>query len=108
MANAVKTTVKPYKLKTSGESLTRDDLSTWREVLLSHMRQNDQWKPFLPGGRNDTWKAEDDTTEWGAHWTAEIKAKAALPDFITCLATYSPAGFGETIKRESISFNYRH
>ena len=65
MAAAVKTTVKPYKLKPSGDSLTitRDDLSTWREVLLSHMRQNDKWKTFLPGGEDDTWKAEDDATQ---------------------------------------------
>ena len=51
---------KPYKLKPSGESLTRDDLSTWREVILSHMRQNDKWKDFLPGGPKSEWKAEDD------------------------------------------------
>ena len=99
---AAKTTVKPYKLKPSGDSLTRDDLSTWREVILSHMRQNEKWKDFLPGGTKSTWKAEDDTEE--DNWTLEVKA--ALADFITCVATYSPAGFGETIKRESTSFNW--
>ena len=57
---AAKTTVKPYKLKPSGDSLTRDDLSTWREVILSHMRQNEKWKDFLPGGTKSTWKAEDE------------------------------------------------
>ena len=101
MSTSVKTTVKPYKLKPSGESLTRDDLSTWREVILSHMRQNDKWKDFLPGGPKSEWKAEDDAEN--DDWDADIKA--ALADFVTCLATYSPAGFGETIKRESTSFN---
>ena len=58
---AAKTSIKPYKLQPSGDTLTRDDLATWKEVLLSYMRQNDAWKIFLPGGSNDyaTWKAED-------------------------------------------------
>ena len=46
---AAKTSIKPYKLKPSGDALTRDDLATWTEVILSFMRQNDTWKPFLPG-----------------------------------------------------------
>ena len=100
--SSVKTTVKPYKLKPSGDSLTRDDLSTWQEVILSHMRQNDKWKDFLPGGQKSKWKAQDDSEV--DDWTADVKA--ALADFTTCLATYSPAGFGETIKRESISFQW--
>ena len=58
---AAKTSIKPYKLQPSSDTLTRDDLATWKEVLLSYMRQNDAWKIFLPGGSNDyaTWKAED-------------------------------------------------
>ena len=100
--SSVKTTVKPYKLKPSGDSLTRDDLSTWQEVILSHMRQNDKWKDFLPGGQKSKWKAQDDSE--ADDWTADVKA--ALADFTTCLATFSPAGFGETIKRESISFQW--
>ena len=98
MAAALKTTVKPYKLKPSGDSLSWDDLSTWREVILSHLRQNENWKDFLPGGTKSTWKAEED------NWIVEVKT--ALADFITCVASYSPGGFGETIKRESTSFNW--
>ena len=59
MATAgAKTTIKPFKLKpSSGDSITRDDLATWREVLLSHMRQNEKWKDFLPGGTKEEWNA---------------------------------------------------
>ena len=64
MAEAVaKTSIKPYKLKPSGDALTRDDLSTWREVLLSFMRQNEKWRPFLPGATDpnrSTWTSADD------------------------------------------------
>ena len=67
MGDAVKTTVKPYKLKPSGDTLTRDDLTTWREVLLCHMRQNAAWKQFLPGGARHEWHAADDgvANNWG-------------------------------------------
>ena len=59
----VKTTIKPYKLKPSGDNLSRDDLATWQQVLLSHMRQNDNWKPFLPGGGKQNWVAADSGEE---------------------------------------------
>ena len=108
---AAKTSIKPYKLKpSSGDTITRDDLATWREVLLSYMRQNESWKIFLPGGSTDYdhWKAEDsgevqvkiDNSAWSN------EAKTAFPDFLTCLATFAPASCGETIKRESTSFNW--
>ena len=74
--SSVKTTVKPYKLKPSGDSLTRDDLSTWQEVILSHMRQNDKWKDFLPGGQKSKWKAQDDSEV--DDWTADVKAAGYL------------------------------
>ena len=103
---AGKTTIKPYKLKASGESLSRDDLSTWREVTLSHMRQNEAWRNFLPGASGqdakNEWKAQDSGEDNG--WDAAVTASHA--DFITCLSTFSPAGLGETIKRESTSFNW--
>ena len=69
----VKTTIKPYKLKPSGDNLSRDDLATWQQVLLSHMRQNDNWKPFLPGGGKQNWVAAD-SGEVNAGWTNENKA----------------------------------
>ena len=103
-AVVAKTSIKPYKLKPSvGDTLTRDDLSTWREVQLCYMRQNDAWKPFLPGGTRSEWKAED-SGEANEGWSEN--EKASLPDFITCLSTFSPVGCGETIKRESTSFNW--
>ena len=34
------------------------------------------------------------------------KLRANFQDFVTCLATYSPPGFSETISRESTSFNW--
>ena len=99
----VKTTIKPYKLKPSGDNLSRDDLATWQQVLLSHMRQNDNWKPFLPGGGKQNWVAAD-SGEVNAGWTND--EKAAFEEFLTCLATFSPTGFNETIKRESTSFTW--
>ena len=102
-AAAAKTTIKPYKLKpSSGDTLTRDDLATWREVLLSYMRQNEAWKQFLPDGERPIWTAYDEgelPVAWG-------DAREVHKDFLTCLATFSPAGCGETIKRESTSFNW--
>ena len=106
MAEAVaKTSIKPYKLKPSGDALTRDDLSTWREVLLSFMRQNEKWRPFLPGATDpnrSTWTSADDGGNNA--WPAEVTRD--FDDFLTCLATFAPTGCGETIKRESISFNW--
>ena len=102
VAAVIKTSIKPYKLKPSGETLSRDDLATWKEVLLSHMRQNEVWKQFLPGGARAEWKASDDAED--NNWTADVTA--AFEDFITCLATFSPAGFNETVKRESTSVNW--
>ena len=99
----VKTTIKPYKLKPSGDNLSRDDLATWQQVLLSHMRQADTWRPFLPGGGKADWVAADSGEE-NDGWTNGDKA--AFQDFLTCLATFSPTGFNETIKRESTSFTW--
>ena len=101
MATAgAKTTIKPFKLKpSSGDSITRDDLATWREVLLSHMRQNEKWKDFLPGGAKEEWKALDGGEE--NDWEAAVKAD--FEDFLTCLSTFSPTGFEETVKRQPAS-----
>ena len=56
-----KTTIKPYKLKAAGDNkITRDDLATWKQVLLSHCRQNEKWRVFLgPDGTHKEWKAID-------------------------------------------------
>ena len=107
---AAKVTIKPYKLKPSGDKLSRDDVTTWKEVLLSHMRQNESWRQFLPGGGNQTWTAADDGVNV---WLPDTLTRAqrteidvSFADFLTCLSTFSPAGFGETVKRESTSFNW--
>ena len=62
-AAVVETTIQPYTLKPSGDTLSRDVLATWKEVQLSHMRQNEYWKQFLPGGTNAEWKASDDAVQ---------------------------------------------
>ena len=61
-------------------------------------------KHFLPGGDHETWRAADDGAAQA--FVANEEIAAAFPDFLTCLATFSPAGFNETVKRESISFNW--
>ena len=107
---AGRTAVKPYKLKPTGESLTRDDLSTWKQILLSHIRQNPKWIQFLPSSAtHKEWKSTDeDVTNGlnGADDTASNVLRADFQDFLTCVATYSPTGFGETILRESTSFDW--
>ena len=107
---AAKVTIKPYKLKPSGDKLSRDDVTTWKEVLLSHMRQNESWRQFLPGGGNQTWTAADDGVNV---WLPDTLTRAqrteidvSFADFLTCLSPFSPAGFGETVKRESTSFTW--
>ena len=103
MAEAVaKTTIKPYKLKPSSDKLSRDDLATWKQVLLSHMRQNAAWRPFLPpSGAHREWKAADSGEDQHQELVLED-----FHDFLTCLATFSPQGFSETVQRESTSFNW--
>ena len=114
-------TVKPYKLKPSGEVLSRDDLSTWRQILLGHIRQNPKWHQFLPtSSQHATWKcSDDDETNGLVKMDPAVGAnaptinvadtdtlRADFADFLTCVATYAPAGFHETIQRESTSFNW--
>ena len=58
---AGKTVIKPYKLKPSVETISRDDLSTWKQVMLGHCHQNDKWTQFLPtSATHHTWKCSDD------------------------------------------------
>ena len=105
---AGRTVIKPYKLKPSGDSLTRDDLSTWRQILLGHIRQNTDWHQFLPSSEtHKTWICTDvDETNGlaGRDANATNKLRADFQDFLTCVATYAPAGFNDTIVRESTSF----
>ena len=107
---AGRTVIKPYKLKPSGEALTRDDLFTWKQILLGHIRQNPKWLQFLPSSAtHKEWKSTDEDVTNGLHGvdaTASNVLRAEFQDFLTCVATYSPTGFGETILRESTSFDW--
>ena len=108
---AGRTVIKPYKLKPSGETMSRDDLSTWKQVLLGHCRKNEHWIQFLPASTTPrkTWKsADEDETHGFVEDTAANTDKlvATFQDFLTCVATYSPAGFNDTIMREATSFNW--
>ena len=64
---AGRTVIKPYKLKPSGETMSRDDLSTWKQVLLGHCRQNEHWIQFLPASTTPrkTWKSADEDETHG-------------------------------------------
>ena len=110
---ALRTTIKPYKLKASGDSISRDDLNTWKHVLLGFIRQNETWTQFLAGENNATWTSTDKNETNGLEAAAgegqavnSRKLRATFKDFLTCVATYSPQGFAETILRESISFQW--
>ena len=113
---ALRTNIKPYKLKASGEAISRDDLNTWKHILLGFIRQNENWTQFLEGEANGTWVCSDKDISNGlvappANTQSETdaasrKLRAHFKDFLTCVATYAPQGFGETILRESTSFRW--
>ena len=118
---AGRTTIKPYKLKPTGETLSRDDLATWRQILLGHIRQNPKWLQFLPTSSvNPKWTCSDEDETNGLvemnepvgtaaptiNQTKTDVLRADFADFLTCVATYAPAGFNDTIQRESTSFNW--
>ena len=107
---AGRTVIKPFKLKPTGEALTRDDLFTWKQILLGHIRQNPKWLQFLPSSAtHKEWKSTDENVTNGLDGvdaTASNVLRADFQDFLTCVATYSPTGFGETILRESTSFDW--
>ena len=85
---------KPYKLKPTGEVLTRDDLSTWKQILLTYLRSNTKFLKFLPpSGTRKTWVASDEDPNNGFvedanHDEDAINAvRADFADFITGVAT---------------------
>ena len=113
---ALRTNIKPYKLKASGEAISRDDLNTWKHILLGFIRQNENWTQFMEGESNGTWVCTDKDVTNGLVApqadtqletdAASRKLRANFKDFLTCVATYAPQGFGETILRESTSFRW--
>jgi len=111
----LRTTIKPYKLKASGESLSRDDVNTWQQVLLGFLRQDKNNTEFLSGGGFAEWKTTDEDATNGlvaapanvADEPAETATlRANFKNFLTTVATYSPQGFAETIEREATSFQW--
>ena len=107
---AGRTVIKPYKLKPTGDALTRDDLFTWKQILLGFIRQNPKWLQFLPSSATfKEWLSSDEDVTNGLVGTDDNDTnvlRADFQDFLTCVATYSPTGFGETIMRESTSFDW--
>ena len=98
-----KTIIKPYKLKPAADSLSRD-LSTRKQILLGHIRQNPKWHQLLPSNVTfKEWSCTDDETNGleGTDTADSNVLRADIQDFLTCVATYLPAGFSETILRES-------
>ena len=115
MAAANRAVTKPYKLKPSGgdgTSISRDDLSTWDFNIRAYCRQSG-WGQFLPGGARRNWDPNvagygfqvlDAAGEVHAANTQTLRDN--FNDFQTCLATNCPAGFLETILRESTSYQW--
>ena len=92
---AARTVIRPYKLKPAGETLTRDDLSTWKQVLLGHIRQNEKWLQFLPTSETHSeWKSTDEDDRNGfAETTAALTAALHalfLDPCIRCLPCIIP------------------
>ena len=105
---------KIYKLKPTDGPLSRDDVSTWTFTVKSFARQN-KWSDFLPGGNHNTWTATDDDEHNGLQVTKADrsvdepetqKLRENFQDFLTSVAANCPAGFTETVIRESTSFKW--
>ena len=101
---AGRTTIKPYKLKPSGDSLSRDDLETWKQILLGHIRQNEKWLQFLPNSASHKeWVCSDDDdtnnltvmsvpTPGNPAVVKEEETntlRADFQNFLTCVSTYA-------------------
>ena len=110
---------RPYKLKpTDGDSITRDDVSTWSYTMLAAARQMKDWKQFLPNNSKDKWKAkyEDPTHGWEVtkvEGTATViddeatdKLKSDFQDFLTFVASHSPTNFMNRVMREATSYTW--
>ena len=110
---AAKGVPKPYKLKPTGDALSRDDVSTWKQILLGYLRSTARFQKFLPpAGTRREWTASDEdeangfTIDADNDENAVNQIRADFADFITSVATYCPAGFSDTVQRESTSFNW--
>ena len=103
---------KPYKLKPTDGVMTRDDVAMWEYTLLASCRQITGWRQFLPGQMNENWTATDDDVNNGLEVTGDNgvneeetdELRRNFADFLTCVATPCPAGFMDTVMRESTSF----
>ena len=87
--------------------------------MQSVCRQNRDWQPFLPGGTGQDWTPGDEDPTHGIEdimrpapnqnqvdRRATDKARSDFKDFLTCVATYCPDGFIQTVMNESSSYNW--
>lgn len=90
--------MKPYRLddrKSVKHSLTEIDLSQWKEIILTHVKSENGWKPLL----DITWGAKK---EKDRGFTADDVDNALLVDnMLTFIATYGPASVFREITTRS-------
>ena len=96
--------------------MTRDDVDNWHFTMLSFMRQDTRWTPFLPGGEHAIWFPRDedaknclrvpDDAAADIDQAATDALQAGFQDFLTCIATNCPTGFANTVRRESTSIKW--
>ena len=90
--------MKPYRLderKSAKLMLTEIDLSQWKEVILTHVKSENSWKPLL----DITWSAKK---EKDRGFDADNVDKALQVDnMLTFIATYGPASVFREITTRS-------
>ena len=106
--------IKIYKLRATDGPLSRDDVSTWSFTVKSYARQHG-WTKFIDSKRpHSKWISSDDD-ETNGHLVLKAdnqtidqdeteKLVREFHDFLTTVAANCPAGFTETVIRESTSF----
>ena len=108
--------IKIYKLRATDGPLSRDDVSTWAFTVKSYARQHG-WTKFIDGkNRYSKWLSSDDDETNGlvAYKEDNVtedqdetdKLVGDFHDFLTTIAANCPAGFTDTVIRESTSFQW--
>ena len=108
--------IKIYKLRATDGPLSRDDVSTWAFTVKSYSRQHGWTKFFDSKGDHNTWISSDED-ETNGHLVLKNdnvtidrdetdKLVGDFHDFLTTVAANCPAGFTETVIRESTSFQW--
>ena len=94
--------MKPYRLddrKSSKQSLTEIDLSQWKEVIVSNIKAEAEWKPLL----NRTWKEKKITNRGFGDESGDEKDATNLDSMLTFIATYGPSSVFREITQRSTS-----